>query len=100
MEACARACYLHDVLIRMPMGYRNLDRRTGEGLSGGKSNACSSPGQSTKPAILFLDEATSALDKESEAVVNQAIKRLNITKVIIAHRETTIASADRVIYFG
>lgn len=48
MEACARACYLHDVLIRMPMGYETLIGELGEGLSGGKSNACSSPGQSTK----------------------------------------------------
>ncbi len=47
--------------------------------------------------ILFLDEATSALDKDGEAKVNQAIKALSITRVIIAHRETTIALADHVI---
>lgn len=51
-----------------------------------------------KPGLLFMDEATSALDKESEDIVNQAIKGLSITRVIIAHRETTIASVDRVIY--
>ncbi len=101
METCARACYLHDVLIRMPMGYETLIGELGEGLSGGqKQRLFIARAIYKKPAILFLDEATSALDKESEAVVNQAIKRLNITKVIIAHRETTIASADRVIYFG
>ncbi|MDC9597168.1 hypothetical protein [Xenorhabdus anantnagensis] len=45
----------------------------------------------------IMDEATSALDKESENYVNQAIKALNITRVIIAYRETTIASVDKVI---
>lgn len=99
MEACARACYLHDVLIRMPMGYETLIGELGKDCPGAKATPVHRPGNLQKPAILFLDEATSALDKESEAVVNQAIKRLNITKVIIAHRETTIASADRVIYF-
>jgi ATP-binding cassette subfamily B protein RaxB len=47
-----------------------------------------------------MDEATSALDTESEIAVNQAIKRLNITRVIIAHRETTLKSADRIFIIG
>ncbi|MEY0266664.1 hypothetical protein, partial [Morganella morganii] len=50
-----------------------------------------------RPRILFMDEATSALDKESESYVNQAISQLPITRIIIAHRESTIESADRVI---
>ncbi len=44
-----------------------------------------------------MDEATSALDEESEGYVNAAIKKLNITRIIIAHRQSTIASAERVI---
>ncbi|MEX7640149.1 peptidase domain-containing ABC transporter, partial [Serratia marcescens] len=98
MEACARASYLHEVIMRMPMGYETLIGELGEGLSGGqKQRLFIARAIYTKPVILFLDEATSALDKESEAMVNQAIKALSITRVIIAHRETTIASADRVI---
>ncbi|EHX2462380.1 ABC transporter, partial [Escherichia coli] len=50
-----------------------------------------------KPGILFMDEATSALDSESEHFVNVAIKNMNITRVIIAHRETTLRTVDRVI---
>ncbi|HGM6743913.1 TPA: ABC transporter transmembrane domain-containing protein [Serratia marcescens] len=101
MEACARASYLHEVIMRMPMGYETPIGELGEGLSGGqKQRLFIARAIYKKPAILFLDEATSALDKESEAAVNQAIKRLNITKLIIAHRETTIASADRVIHIG
>lgn len=98
MQECAQASHLHEVIIRMPMGYETLIGELGEGLSGGqKQRLFIARAIYKKPAILFLDEATSALDKESEAVVNQAIKALNITRVIIAHRETTIASADRVI---
>lgn len=98
MQECARSCYLHEVIMRMPMGYETLIGELGEGLSGGqKQRLFIARAIYKKPAILFLDEATSALDKESEAVVNQAIKALSITRVIIAHRETTIASADRII---
>lgn len=50
-----------------------------------------------QPRVLFLDEATSHLDTESEALVNRAITAMNITRVLIAHRETTIATANRVL---
>ena len=50
-----------------------------------------------KPGILFMDEATSSLDTESERFVNAAIKKMNITRVIIAHRETTLRTVDRII---
>lgn len=99
MQECARASYLHEVIKQMPMGYETLIGELGEGLSGGqKQRLFLARAIYKKPAVLFLDEATSALDKESEAMVNNAIKALEITRVIIAHRETTIASADRVIY--
>jgi len=51
------------------------------------------------PAILFLDEATSHLDTGIEKTVNEAIKALDITRIIIAHRPETIRSADRVLRF-
>lgn len=98
MYECAQASYLHEVIMRMPMGYETLIGELGEGLSGGqKQRLFIARAIYKKPGILFMDEATSALDKETEAVVNQAIQSLNITRVIIAHRETTIASADRII---
>ncbi len=49
---------------------------------------------------LTLDEATSALDVELEHTVNTAVQRLNITRIVIAHRPETIASADRVLALG
>jgi ATP-binding cassette, subfamily B, bacterial CvaB/MchF/RaxB len=98
LQECARASYLHDVIIRMPMGYETLIGELGEGLSGGqKQRLFIARAIYKRPAILFMDEATSALDKVSENAVNNAIKSLNITRVIIAHRESTIASVDRVI---
>ncbi|AEF43488.1 Peptide-transporting ATPase [Serratia sp. AS12] len=101
LQECARASYLHEVIMRMPMGYETLIGELGEGLSGGqKQRLYIARAIYKKPGLLFMDEATSALDKESEEVVNQAIKGLSITRVIIAHRETTIASADRVIYLN
>jgi ATP-binding cassette subfamily B protein RaxB len=53
-----------------------------------------------RPEILFLDEATSALDVDRERQVNQAIRQLKLTRVIVAHRPETIASAARVIVLG
>jgi ATP-binding cassette subfamily B protein RaxB len=50
-----------------------------------------------EPRILFLDEATSALDVARERAVNDAVRSLHLTRVIIAHRPETIASAERVI---
>lgn len=101
MQECARASYLHEVIMCMPMGYETLIGELGEGLSGGqKQRLFIARAIYRKPGVLFMDEATSALDKESEAIVNQAIKELSITRVIIAHRETTISSADRVIFLN
>ncbi|WP_434526412.1 peptidase domain-containing ABC transporter [Photorhabdus asymbiotica] len=98
MMECARASYIHDTIMTLPMGYETLIGELGGGLSGGqKQRIFIARALYRKPGILFMDEATSALDKESEHYVNQAIKELNITRVIIAHRETTIASVDRVI---
>lgn len=98
MKECARASYIHDAIMRMPMGYETLIGELGEGLSGGqKQRLFIARALYRRPAILFLDEATSALDTESEAMVNRAIRELSITRIIVAHRETTIASADRVI---
>ncbi len=98
MVECARASHIHDVIMNMPMGYETLIGELGEGLSGGqKQRIFIARALYRKPGILFMDEATSALDSESEHFVNVAIKSMNITRVIIAHRETTLRTVDRVI---
>lgn len=99
MVECTKASYIHDVIMKMPMGYETLIGDLGEGLSGGqKQRIFIARALYRKPGILFMDEATSSLDSESERFVNVAIKRLNITRVIIAHRETTLRTVDRMIY--
>lgn len=98
MIACAEASFIHQTIMRLPMGYDTLIGELGEGLSGGqKQRIFIARALYRKPGILFMDEATSALDEESERYVTQAIKQLNITRIIIAHRKSTIASADRAV---
>lgn len=98
MIECARASYIHDVIIKMPMGYETLIGELGEGLSGGqKQRIFIARALYRRPCILFMDEATSSLDTDSERFVNVAIKNMNITRIIIAHRETTLRTDDRVI---
>ncbi|MEB6369267.1 peptidase domain-containing ABC transporter [Klebsiella michiganensis] len=98
MIECARASYIHDVIMKMPMGYETLIGELGEGLSGGqKQRIFIARALYRRPGILFMDEATSSLDTESERFVNVAIRNMNITRVIIAHRETTLRTVDRII---
>ncbi|MDH8470801.1 peptidase domain-containing ABC transporter [Klebsiella pneumoniae] len=98
MIECAWASYIHDVIMKMPMGYETLIGELGEGLSGGqKQRIFIARALYRRPGILFMDEATSSLDTESERFVNVAIRNMNITRVIIAHRETTLRTVDRTI---
>lgn len=95
---CARYCNIHDDIMCMPMGYQTLISELGSSLSGGqKQRLLIARALYRRPGILFLDEATSHLDPENETKINNAIRALNITRVIIAHRPSTIASADRVV---
>lgn len=81
-----------------PMGYNTLIGDMGTALSGGqKQRILLARALYKRPRILFLDEATSHLDIARETMVNDAIKNLAITRVIIAHRPETIASAGRII---
>jgi ATP-binding cassette subfamily B protein RaxB len=87
--------------MAMPMGYETLISELGGSLSGGqKQRLLIARALYRRPSILFLDEATSHLDVENEAHINASIAALKVTRVIIAHRPSTIASADRVIVLG
>lgn len=93
------AVIAHDIAA-MPMGYNTLIGDMGMTLSGGqKQRVVLARALYKQPKILFLDEATSHLDVALEQAVNQAIKHLNITRIIIAHRPETIRSADRIFVF-
>jgi ATP-binding cassette, subfamily B, bacterial CvaB/MchF/RaxB len=82
----------------MPMGYHSLIGDMGSSLSGGqKQRVILARALYRDPKLLFLDEATSHLDVMKERLVNEAVRRLELTKVIVAHRPETIRSADRVL---
>lgn len=96
----AKAANAHEFIMKLPKGYDTVPGERGNTLSGGEKQRIAIARAVLKNApLLLLDEATSALDNESERLVNEAIERLceNRTTIMIAHRETTIARADRVV---
>jgi len=99
VEQCAEMAAISDEIRAMPMGYQTLVGDMGTVLSGGqKQRVLLARALYKHPKILFLDEATSHLDVEKERIVNDGVRNLNITRVIVAHRPETIASASRVIF--
>lgn len=98
IELCAKLAAIHDDIIEMPMGYQTLTGDMGTTLSGGQNQRVLLARALYKsPRVLVLDEATSHLDVERERQVNEAISKLTITRVSIAHRPETIAMATRVV---
>lgn len=95
---CAQMAGIHKDILGMPMGYNTLIGDMGSTLSGGqKQRVLLARALYRQPKILFMDEATSHLDIQLERHVNQAIKELNMTRIIIAHRPETIINANRII---
>jgi ATP-binding cassette subfamily B protein RaxB len=98
IENSARLAAIHDDIVTMPMQYNTLVGDMGTVLSGGqKQRILLARALYRQPKILFLDEATSHLDVARERCVNEAIRSLDLTRIIVAHRSETIISADRVL---
>lgn len=95
----AKKANIHAEISRMPMQYHSLVGDMGSSLSGGQvQRVLLARALYREPKFLLLDEATSTLDIENEKRVNDAIRELKITRIIVAHRPQTIDSADRKIH--
>ena len=99
VERAAKDAFAHDFITKMPQGYQSEIGAEGLQLSGGQRQRLSIARALLKDSpILILDEATSALDNESEHYIQQALDNVmkDRTTLVIAHRLTTIESADRI----
>ncbi len=100
VEAAARAVGAHEMITRLPGGYEHEVGERGRNLSAGQRQLIAlARAELADPDILLLDEATAALDLASEAAVTKATRQLTATRttVVVAHRLTTAARADRII---
>src|SRR5262249_58945626 len=87
-----------DDMVARPMGYETLLHDGGASLSGGqRQRVALARALVHKPAVLLLDEATSALDAITEAQVHSSLARLSSTRIVIAHRLSTVANADLIL---
>ncbi|MET9390516.1 NHLP bacteriocin export ABC transporter permease/ATPase subunit [Streptomyces sp. NPDC006624] len=95
--AAAQMAGLAEDIKRMPMGLHTIVSGSGAVSGGQRQRLMIAQALIRRPRILFFDEATSALDNETQRTVIESTKALNATRVVIAHRLSTVMDADRVV---
>lgn len=94
----ARLAGIDDDIKAMPMGMLTQVSEGVSTLSGGqRQRIMIARAIARRPRILLFDEATSSLDNQSQAIVSDALENLNVTRIVIAHRLSTVQRADRII---
>jgi ATP-binding cassette, subfamily B, bacterial CvaB/MchF/RaxB len=98
MVQCAQLAGIHNEIMDMPMAYNSLIGDMGSSLSGGqKQRVMLARALYRQPRILFMDEGTAHLDVDSEKHINDSLKRLQITRISVAHRPEIGSGADRIL---
>ncbi len=93
----ARLAGIAEDIEAMPMGMHTLVGEAGQNLSGGqRQRLMIARALLTRPRFLIFDEATSALDNRSQAIVHDGLGDLPVTRIVVAHRLSTVMSVDRV----
>ncbi len=96
-EAARRAC-IHEDIAAMPMGYETMVADGGASLSGGQRQRLAIARALVKaPPLLVLDESTSSVDNATEKAIMDNLAELHCARVVIAHRLSTVATADRIV---
>lgn len=95
--AAAELAGLAEDIRRMPMGLHTLVSGSGSVSGGQRQRLMIAQALIRRPRILFFDEATSALDNETQRTVIDSTRKLDATRVVIAHRLSTVLDADRVV---
>ncbi|PFG35039.1 peptidase domain-containing ABC transporter [Sanguibacter antarcticus] len=94
----AEAAQIHHEILQMPMGYDTRISEMGANISGGQRQRIALARAIYKnPKILLLDEATSSLDVLNETRIAEHLRRVECTRIVIAHRMSTIVDADRIL---
>lgn len=97
-EAAARAAGFADDLASFPMGLHTPLTEGAQTISGGqRQRLLIARALVASPRLLFMDEATSALDNLTQAIVTESLARLKVTRLVIAHRLSTVRHADRIV---
>lgn len=99
IKNAAKKAWIHEFIETLPMGYQTLIGERGQKLSGGQRQRLSLARAILKNSPIFIfDEATSAVDNETEALIQKSLEELTKTKtsIIIAHRLSTVVSADKI----